>query len=234
METTREPQVFRARYPKECSFTESDWNALLDMWYPIALEESIGDKPFPVKLLDVDLVVARLVDEYIVAKDLCIHRGAPISQGWVKDSCIVCPYHGYEYGADGKCSKVPCDPNWRIPSKLRIETYRHTVKYGLIWVCLGDEPKNQLPVWEPEANNPDYRRFTMGPVVWDCSAGRAIENFIDNAHFSFVHQGTFGQESSATMGTEYEFEMTDTWMTMEFDYLAGNPEDSPIANTDQL
>jgi vanillate O-demethylase monooxygenase subunit len=108
------------------------------------------------------------------------------------------------------------------------------VKYGLIWVCLSGEPKNELPVWEPEADNPEFLRFTMGPEEWDCSAGRAIENFIDNAHFSFVHRNTFGQESSAAQGTEYEFQETETWMTMAFDYMAANPEDSPIAQASQL
>ncbi|WP_269527037.1 aromatic ring-hydroxylating oxygenase subunit alpha [Coraliomargarita parva] len=227
-------QIHAAKYPAECTFSESDWNALANMWYPIALEEDIAEKPVALSLLDVRLVVARLGDEYVVAKDLCIHRGAPLSAGWIKNSCVVCPYHGYEFGADGKCTKVPCDPDWKIPAKVRLETYLHTVKYGLIWVCLSGDPQNQLPEWEPEADNPAYRRFHMGPEIWDCSAGRAIENFIDNAHFSFVHQSSFGQESSATMGTEYEFEMTDNWMTMEFEYLATNPSDSPISNEAEL
>lgn len=126
------------------------------------------------------------------------------------------------------------DPDWKIPSKIRLETYLHTVKYGILWVCLSGNPKNALPTWEPEADNPDYLRFTMGPEIWDCSAGRAIENFIDNAHFSFVHRNTFGQESSATQGTEYAFEETDTTMTMAFEYMAANPEGSPIADTSEL
>ncbi|MEO0508599.1 MAG: aromatic ring-hydroxylating dioxygenase subunit alpha [Verrucomicrobiota bacterium] len=223
-----------ARYPKECTFSESDWLALAGQWHPVALEEEISDEPITKQLLDVNLVVARLGDRYIVAKDLCVHRGAPMTAGWIKGSCIVCPYHGYEYEADGRCSKVPSDPNWKIPSRIRLETYLHEVKYGLIWVCLSGEPKNRLPTWEPEAGNPDYLRFTMGPELWDCSAGRAIENFIDNAHFSYVHRNTFGQESSATQGAEYAFSENDYEMTMEFDYLAHNPDDSPIEDTNQL
>jgi vanillate O-demethylase monooxygenase subunit len=223
-----------AKYPKEATFRETDWEALSQMWYPIALCEEVTDKPIAKQLLDVNLVVAKLGEDYVVAKDLCVHRGAPLTEGWVKGSCLVCPYHGYEYEADGRCTKVPSDPDWNIPSRIRLETYLHEVKYGLIWVCLSGEPQNDLPVWEPEADNPDYLRFTMGPEIWDCSAGRAIENFIDNAHFSFVHRNTFGQESSATQGTEYEFEESGNTMTMEFDYLATNPEDSPITNTKEL
>lgn len=223
-----------AEFPTESTFSRSDWEALSHMWYPIALEEEITAKPLAKKLLDVNLVLARLGDDYVVAKDLCVHRGAPLTEGWIKGSCLVCPYHGYEYEADGRCTKVPSDPDWKIPPQIRLETYLHEVKYGLIWVCLSGAPINALPVWEPEADNPDYLRFTMGPELWDCSAGRAIENFIDNAHFSFVHRNTFGQESSAAQGAEYEFAESDTAMTMAFDYLAGNPDDSPIANSSEL
>ena len=234
MQTETMGKIFSAKYPSECTFTESDWHALADMWYPVALEESIGDAPYSFKLLDVPLVIARLGQAYVVAKDLCVHRGAPLTQGWIKNSCLVCPYHGYEYEADGSCTKVPCDPDWRIPPRIRLETYLFEVRYGLIWVCLSGKPKNKLPNWEPEADNPTYRRFTMGPEIWNCSAGRAIENFIDNAHFSFVHQSSFGQESSATMGAEYDFEMDDNQMTMAFDYLATNPPGSPISNEAEL
>jgi vanillate O-demethylase monooxygenase subunit len=234
MELTTLPKIFAAKYPKECTFTESDWHALADMWYPVALEESVKDAPLPVKLMDLDLVIARLGSEYVVARDLCVHRGAPLTKGWIKGNCLVCPYHGYEYTADGSCSKVPCDPDWKVPASIRLETYLFEVKYGIIWVCLSGSPKNQLPNWEPEADNPDYLRFTMGPEIWDCSAGRAIENFIDNAHFSFVHQETFGQESSAAMGAEYEFEMHEHFMTMAFEYMATNPKDSPIAEEAEL
>ena len=68
-------------YPRECSFSENDWGILSQMWYPIALEEHIGDSPVKVKLLDTDLVIARLSDGFVVSKDLCIHRGAPLSKG---------------------------------------------------------------------------------------------------------------------------------------------------------
>ncbi|MCZ6675326.1 MAG: aromatic ring-hydroxylating dioxygenase subunit alpha [Verrucomicrobia bacterium] len=221
-------------YPRECTFSKNDWRILANMWYPLALESDIADAPKKMKLLDVDLVIARLGDGYVIAKDVCIHRGAPLSKGWVKDDCLVCPYHGYRYDSEGQCVLVPSHPEWKIPSKLKLQTVRHEIKYGLVWVCLSGDPINQLPDWTPEEEDANYRRFTLGPETWDCSAGRTIENFIDNAHFSFVHQSSFGQEESATMGAEYEFTQDEYTMTMEFDYKATNPDDSPIADVSQL
>ena len=86
------------------------------MWYPLALETELTDKPLKKKLLDVDLVLARLGGDLIVAKDLCIHRGAPLTNGWIKDDSIVCPYHGYRYDSAGHCVFVPSHPEWKIPT----------------------------------------------------------------------------------------------------------------------
>ena len=231
--STENPRV-AITYPRECTFTENDWSILSNMWYPLALLEDIKDKPIKMKLLDVELVVARVGSEIIVAKDLCIHRGAPLSEGWVRDDCLVCPYHGYRFDSEGQCVLVPSHPEWKIPSKLKLQTVLQEERYGIIWVCLSGEPMNQIPVWEPEESDGNYRRFSLGPEIWNCSAGRLIENFIDNAHFSFVHQSSFGLEDSATMGAEYEFSQDEYTMTMEFDYKATNPDDSPIGNAAEL
>ena len=37
----------------------------------------------------------------------CSHMAADLSKGCVKDGRIVCPLHGWEYGADGRCASIP-------------------------------------------------------------------------------------------------------------------------------
>ena len=37
----------------------------------------------------------------------CPHRGAKLADGRVKGKNIQCPYHGWEFGGDGKLKKVP-------------------------------------------------------------------------------------------------------------------------------
>jgi phenylpropionate dioxygenase-like ring-hydroxylating dioxygenase large terminal subunit len=234
MSTQTATPVTAIEYPRECTFSKNDWEILSNFWYPLALACDIGEGPKQYRLLDVDLVVSRLGDQVMVAKDICIHRGAPLSKGWIKDDCLVCPYHGYRFDEAGKCVLVPSHPDWKIPDKLKLLTVLHEVRYGLIWVCLSGSPTNQIPVWEPEESEDNYRRFSLGPEIWNCSAGRLIENFIDNAHFSFVHQSSFGKEDSATMGAEYAFSQNEYTMTMEFDYQATNPGDSPIGDAAEL
>ena len=67
--------------PRDCTFAESDWRALAPFWYPVAFSHEVKDKPFAAKLLDERLVVFRLKGNVSVARDLCLHRGAPLSAG---------------------------------------------------------------------------------------------------------------------------------------------------------
>ena len=45
--------------------------------------------------------------DVVAAPDRCPHREAPLSAGFVEDGCLVCPYHGWKFGDDGRCVKVP-------------------------------------------------------------------------------------------------------------------------------
>jgi phenylpropionate dioxygenase-like ring-hydroxylating dioxygenase large terminal subunit len=56
----------------------------------------------------------------------------------------VCPYHGWQYRADGICTAIPqlADPT-RVPSKARIDAYTCREALGLIWVAM-DAPRYEL------------------------------------------------------------------------------------------
>lgn len=65
-------------------------------------------------------------------------------------------------------------------------------RYGYLWTSLG----TPRPLFDlPEADEPDRRRLHAASVTVHTSAGRSIENFLDMAHFPFVHTGTLGEES---------------------------------------
>ncbi|MEI9960049.1 MAG: Rieske 2Fe-2S domain-containing protein [Limisphaerales bacterium] len=82
--------------PRDCTFARSDWLALSPFWYPIAFSHEVKDKPFAAKLLDERLVIYRTAHgAVVVARDLCLHRGAPLSLGSVEGDELVCKYHGF-------------------------------------------------------------------------------------------------------------------------------------------
>jgi vanillate O-demethylase monooxygenase subunit len=60
-----------------------------------------------------------------------------------------------------------------------------------MWVCL-DVPRAEIAVF-PEYDDGSYRTFITESEEWAASAARLIENFVDTAHFAWVHPGLLGQ-----------------------------------------
>src|ERR1700744_765623 len=81
----------RVTLPRKCSFTESDWHALAPFWYPVAFSHEVTAAPYAARLLDERVVVYRLSNGSLAAaKDICFHRGAPLSMGHVENDEIIC------------------------------------------------------------------------------------------------------------------------------------------------
>jgi phenylpropionate dioxygenase-like ring-hydroxylating dioxygenase large terminal subunit len=166
--------------------------ALRYYWHPVAFSADVTDRPRAVTLLDERVVLYRTASGRAVAhKDLCIHRGTPLSLGWVEDETLVCAYHGWSYAPDGKCIRIPSvDPARKIPPKARLTTFKVDERYGIVWVCFG-EPA--APVADfPEFDNASFLTFLTEQDDWNASAARLVENFVDTAHFAWVHPGLLG------------------------------------------
>lgn len=182
--------------PRDCSFSKSDWMALAPHWFPVAFSHEVTDKPYAARLLDERVVVYRLTNGTIkAAKDICFHRGAPMSLGYMQGDEIVCRYHGLRYNETGQCTCIPAHPNGAISPRLHLHMFRAQEKFGLIWVQLLADDTTKLPVME-EWDDPDYIQVLPNAVSMDAAAGRQIEGFLDVSHFSFVHLETFGEANN--------------------------------------
>ncbi|MEA3533857.1 aromatic ring-hydroxylating dioxygenase subunit alpha [Rhizobium sp. CC-YZS058] len=67
-----------------------------------------------------------------------------------------------------------------------------TERYGHVWSSLGQPAKPLFDI--PEAEQPGRRMVDVGVVRVRCSPLRAVENFLDIAHFPFVHTDILGAE----------------------------------------
>ncbi len=166
--------------------------ALRNYWYVVAESTDISDAPLAVRLLGDSYVVWRSPSgDAVAAPDRCPHREIPLSEGTVEDGCLVCPYHGWKFADEGRCVEVPSSGVGRpVPPAAHLPTVSMQEKYGLIWLCPGD-PVADIPLM-PAEDDDAYRRINSGVDVWNTSATRMTDNFMDISHFPYVHVGTFG------------------------------------------
>ena len=72
------------------------------------------------------------------------------------------------------------------------DTMPVTEAFGHVWACPGTPAHPLFPV--PEALETGRRLVDVGVVRVKCSPLRAVENFLDIAHFPFVHTDVLGAE----------------------------------------
>ncbi|ATN35671.1 (2Fe-2S)-binding protein [Rhizobium sp. ACO-34A] len=87
-------------------------------------------------------------------------------------------------------------------------------RFGFIWTTIGEPEKDIFPV--PEADEPDRRYVPCGAVSVKASGLRIVENFLDMAHFPFVHTDILGSEPHTEVehyNVEIRRDVDEVWAT---------------------
>jgi phenylpropionate dioxygenase-like ring-hydroxylating dioxygenase large terminal subunit len=165
-------------------------------WYPVTFAEDLATGPLARRVLGEDIVVWATADGVAAAHDQCPHRSSKLSIGWVDDGCVVCPYHGWRFGADGKATHIPqLDEGVPIPPKAALRAVHAAERYGVVWVAL-EEPVGGIPDLG-EYDGTGYRFVRQFDEVWAAAAPRLVDNSFDPAHVAYVHRNTFGTPANA-------------------------------------
>ncbi len=169
-------------------------------WHPVcAVGDLGGAEPLAVKLLERELVVARLADGSLTAlDDRCAHRSTRLSVGTVDGCELRCAYHGWTWAGNGHCTSIPSLPDGPIPATARIRSYDITEEHELIWVRLRAPARGTLeaPIPHSSAHDASLHTIIGEPYTWPVSALRRVENFVDLAHFAWVHDGSLGRRDN--------------------------------------
>jgi phenylpropionate dioxygenase-like ring-hydroxylating dioxygenase large terminal subunit len=205
----------RALHARRPSFSVEDFAILSEFWYPLARAQDIGgDQPVKAMLLDIELIIYMTKSGYHVARDLCPHRGVPLSMGNVEGDDIVCVYHGLRYGPNGACTHIPAHPDARPAPSLTVTHFPAVEKYGLIWTCLSPKGEAQIPNF-PRWGQDGYNCIVPPPTKIAASAGRQVEGFIDVAHFAWIHDKSFA-DRAAPAAAPYTIRPTETGFSFEY------------------
>lgn len=110
----------------------------------------------------------------------CPHLGADLSQGRVEADTLVCPFHGWAFGARGECLGAP---GWDEPPARRARTVPVQERWGLVWAANAPEVPFDLP------NPPEGRWRVVRPPSQTIAAHPhlVIGNGLDVAHFDALH-----------------------------------------------
>ena len=209
--------------------------ALRRAWHAVARSKDVGTAPIRVRLLGEEWVLVRLpvagatVDASTLTAfvDRCPHRFAPLSAGWVDGSALRCGYHGWCFAADGACTEIPSlgDTDHIPPRAVATKPAGLAERNGMVF--LAPEPPITELLDVPEAGDPAFMHGSLEPIRARVGAGLMIDNFLDMAHFPFVHLATIGTPEAETC--EFAVERAGFGMRMRAQHPFPHREDPGVA-----
>jgi vanillate O-demethylase monooxygenase subunit len=165
-----------------------------DQWYVAAYSSEIRDELFSRTICNEPILFWRSRSGQVIAvPDRCVHRRFPLSQAPSRlvDDTVICGYHGFTYGSDGKCVSVPGQD--RIPRTARLRPYTLVEQDHFVWVFIGDATKadaSSIPR-APYLDSPDYTTVRgMEPLKARYSL--LVDNLLDLSHETYLHGGYIG------------------------------------------
>jgi vanillate O-demethylase monooxygenase subunit len=202
--------------------------ALLRCWHPVARPSEVTEQPRQFWLLGQPWVLYRAQGELVAFEDRCPHRRTPLSLGHCEEAVLQCAYHGWRFDASGTCIEIPAlGRGAALPPAARLSAPAGVVEsHGMVFLA----PEAPLaPLGRiAEAEDPAFVAGELPTLSARASAGLLADNFLDVAHFPFVHAGTFGADEAAEV-PHYEVGRDGWAFTMGYEHSFANREDPAVA-----
>ena len=159
-------------------------------WHPIAALSELDDNLHGtkrVKLLGEQLVLFRDTQGRLgLIAEQCPHRRASFAYGMATADGIRCPYHGWEFSAQGKCLDQPFGKdNPAFREKVSIDNYPVQELGGLVFAYLGPQPQPLLPRFDGLVVEGAVR--TLGRAELPCNWLQIVETSVDPVHAEWLH-----------------------------------------------
>jgi phenylpropionate dioxygenase-like ring-hydroxylating dioxygenase large terminal subunit len=173
--------------------------------------------------------------EAFALRDICPHRGVPLSAGSLERTPkggmeIECAYHGWRFGTDGQCTAIPSLTSAQsFPlEKIRVRRYPLAERQGLLWIYMGEDRQGPVPAPPPPPEMPAVGARMPGLVMqfrFRCTAEQAVLGLIDPAHGPYVHRNWFWRSKHSIHEKEKRFVPT----TMGFTMVSHKPSRNSLA-----
>ena len=197
-------------------------------WYPACRAAVLraGDTAVST-LLGVPLLVGRKRDGSLFAmRDLCPHRGIPLSAGWFDGETVMCKYHGWRFEpCTGRCEEIPSltSHDGLLPGKIYANSFPVAERDGYAWVYmpsvgagrlvgLAQAPELPLVPVLPKftartdgSGSADFRTAHLSAEL-PCNVDHGIIGLMDPAHGPFVHQAWWWRSAASIHEKTKHFE----------------------------
>ena len=122
-------------------------------------------------------------------RDICPHRGIPLSEGGFDGAELQCPFHGWRFDTSGTCISIPsmsAEAEFDC-GRIRVKSYPVREVQGNVWIFFGDNPDTapDIPVLPdvPDGRGPNLYLSMVMP----CQIDEGVFGLMDPGHNTFVH-----------------------------------------------
>ena len=157
-------------------------------WQPIGAAVDLESKwTKRVRLLGEDLVIFKDRQGRLgLIAEQCPHRRASFAHGIPTENGIRCPYHGWEYNAQGKCIHQPNEQDkCAFRDKVSTDAYPVQEMGGMLFAYMGPQPQPLLPRWDGFVAQNTIR--IMGRTILPINWLQIMENSLDPVHTEWLH-----------------------------------------------
>jgi 5,5'-dehydrodivanillate O-demethylase len=157
-------------------------------WQPIGAAVDLESKwTQRVRLLGEDLVIFKDRQGRLgLIAEQCPHRRASFAHGIPTENGIRCPYHGWEYNAQGKCIHQPNEKDkCAFRDKVSTDAYPVQEMGGMLFAYMGPQPQPLLPRWDGFVAQNTIR--IMGRTILPINWLQIMENSLDPVHTEWLH-----------------------------------------------
>jgi 5,5'-dehydrodivanillate O-demethylase len=161
-------------------------------WQPFAAAVDLKDRwTRKVRLLGEDLILFRTRQgERGLIAEQCPHRRASFLHGLPTERGIRCPYHGWEFDAQGACLHQPFETdNAAFRARVGTDAYPVQELGGVLWTYMGPVSDGQSPPLLPRFDGfvAEGAIRSLGRALLPVNWLQIMENSLDPVHTEWLH-----------------------------------------------